>query len=45
MENVDGSIHPKVRFYQVGGMENQRDKDKIMGHEISAGHGEGRTMR
>ena len=23
MENVDGSVPPKLRFYQMGGMENK----------------------
>lgn len=39
MENVDGSVHPKLRFYWMGRMKKQRDKGEIMGHQISAAHG------
>lgn len=45
MENIDGSVHPKLRLYRLGGMEKQRDSGDLMGHEISAGHGEDRTVR
>lgn len=40
MENADGSVHQKSRFHWEDGMEKQRRKDEIMGHEISAEHGE-----
>lgn len=40
MENADGSVHQKLRFHWVDGMEKQRHKGEIMGHEISAEHGE-----
>lgn len=39
-ETVEYSAHPKLRFCQLGGSEKQRDKGKIMGHEISTGYRE-----
>lgn len=38
-------VHPKLKFYWMDGIEKQRDKGEIMGHEISAEHGEDRTMK
>lgn len=40
MKNADGSFNQKLRFHWVEGMKKKRDKDEIMGHEISAEHGE-----